>query len=190
MDCLKAVRKGRNNRTLCKNLREESQKAGVSECHCEEQTCSPQHSPGCVKDEEDLIRIIFSPHDYLVSEERLVPTAFDDMVIQGWSVLRKKYTSVKQIEQRADTIMKGKGAPASVQGVIIISSRDLRKIRTSLGQRELCVLDTAQQTVKSHADVCQATETTLECEEQLFAVCGKLIPLNELAALGIPFELP
>ena len=121
-------------------------------------TASPQHSPGPVKDDEELRRRILQP-THVDAEDAPTPACFNDLWSHGLSVDRASYRALAQ--SQADAVEsveswnnENPDAPVrSLRGLAVVSVGDLRSLRVNNG-RALAIFDTAMESNKSHADVC------------------------------------
>ena len=119
------------------------------------------HSPGLVRDDELLIRTLYSPHQ--INEKGTVtPASFRDALERGLSVNRKSFISEaglrKRIEGKIERDRKDGKERNEFYRVVAARCGDVRQLFSEDGARLFCVYDTASQEDVSHADVCQALD--------------------------------
>jgi len=121
-----------------------------------ENLSASHYSPGTVKSEEELCRILFDPIHIETSNSTLKPTAFADIWDKGLSVDRIEYRTLKDsIESgisQAATASKLR-TPRIVHGYLIFMTSIIRSISHE-NEKCLGVFDTALPENASHADVC------------------------------------
>lgn len=124
----------------------------------EQRSASPEHSPGPVKDGEELRRRIIHP-THIDERDEPSPTCFNDMWTHGLSVDRVLYRTHEQSRteaiQSVDTWnTENPDKPKrSLRGLAVVNVSDLRGLQVG-DIRALAVFDTAMAINNSHADVC------------------------------------
>lgn len=124
------------------------------DCACEAHSVSP-HSPGPVRNDETVWRLILSPLHYDIAMRKVTESAFDDASGKGLSVQRLAVTgSEDDIRQRghARAALKPDRAFECAIGAVAGAVRALRGVED--GGR-FCIYDTAEPGDPGHADVCQ-----------------------------------
>ena len=107
------------------------------------------YSPGLVKDEETVARLIMTPKHYQDGE--VDATAFDQ-VLHGMSVLRKTDPYIFETDVLTLINEFSQNSIQSYAGYVQASVGDIRGI-IKKAYRLFCVLDTASKKLKSHADI-------------------------------------
>ncbi len=98
---------------------------------CElEKIAQSQYSPGIIDNNEELLRLIFSPFHWDEENEMVVPAAFQrkELNERGVSVQRQRYTSKDFITEKADQIVQSRTDKRFV-GVISTKCRLIRNIQ-------------------------------------------------------------
>ncbi len=122
-------------------------------------SCSP-HSPGPVKDEEQLIRAFDQPTHYRDGE--ILPAAFTDAAVRGLSCNRLAYTSVEaamaQSGERVAAANIRRGAGIDARRTVAYATYSVAELRSLMfgnaPRRGLGVYDTGLADDTSHADIC------------------------------------
>lgn len=153
--CKELERKYHDRGCKCIRYREEH-----PACECERYSVS-DHSPGLVRDDELLIRTLYSP--YQINEKgTATPASFRDALERGLSVNRKSFISEadlrKRIEGKIERDRKEGKERDEFYRVVTARCGDVRQLLSEDGERLFCVYDTASQEDVSHADVCQALD--------------------------------
>ena len=124
--------------TACRRVAER-----FTDCRCEQESVSPDFSPGAVNDDEVLVR--FVPEKDLDRDTNEVkPSLFDKATKNGMSVTR-----IESISELSNKIKRD----ANFCGFVTGRCRDIRS-KFHDGKRMFSVYDTAIPTNVSHADVC------------------------------------
>lgn len=124
------------------------------DCACEAQSVSP-HSPGPVRNDETVWRLILSPVHYDVTAGTVTESAFNDASGRGLSVQRLAVTGNEDdIRQRgyARAALKPDCVFECAIGAVAGAVRALRGTEDS---GRFCIYDTAEAGDPGHADVCQ-----------------------------------
>ena len=153
--CKELERKYHDRGCKCIRYREEH-----PACECERYSVS-DHSPGLVRDDELLIRTLYSP--YQINEKGTVtPASFRDALERGLSVNRKSFISEadlrKGIEGKIERDRKEGKERDEFYRVVTARCGDVRQLFSEDGERLFCIYDTASEEDVSHADVCQALD--------------------------------
>lgn len=153
--CKELERKYHDSGCKCIRYREE-----YPGCECERYSVS-DHSPGLVRDDELLIRTLYSP--YQIDEKGTVtPASFRDALERGLSINRKSCIGEadlrKGIEGKIERDRKEGKERDEFYRVVTARCGDVRRLFSEDGERLFCVYDTASQEDVSHADVCQALD--------------------------------
>jgi hypothetical protein len=127
------------------------------QCNCESVSIS-KYSPGIVKDDEILIRQIYSPIHIDQETGKITSLTFDDASSKGLSVNRKAHCSLEQLKEKIERKLeidreRGKMDRRFI-GIIYSICGDIRTIKND-NIRGFCVYDTAKVKDISHADICQ-----------------------------------
>jgi len=122
---------------------------------CElEKIAQSQYSPGIIDNNEDLLRLIFSPIHWNEENKMVVPAAFQrrELSERGVSVQRRRYTSRDFIAKRTDQIGQPRSGKRFV-GIISAKCDSIRKIQDDKCQQCFSVLDTSLNDNIGHADI-------------------------------------
>jgi len=126
------------------------------------------YSPGPVQDEEELLRMIFSPIHWDKDTGKLTTLALHDAVKKGLSVNRITHVGLSELRKKVDKkieIDRRNGKDREFIGFAKVTCKDVRKIVTQQQIKQaFYVYDTATQADPSHADVCQ--EVTVQKYER------------------------
>lgn len=121
----------------------------------DESTSQSQHSPGPVKDSEELLRVLFYPEH--VKDGLVLETAIplEDLRERGFSVDRRGYAKRSAIEQRVSRQMANEKKREERQESTISKFRcgAVRKILNQDHGRACIVIDTALQENPAHASI-------------------------------------
>lgn len=111
------------------------------------------HSPGVVRDEERLARVVLPEHLDRTTGG-LKPTAFriDDLMdpARGLSLVRMAHTTVDELGRHAARLM-SRRPDRSAEGVVVAETASIRAIRDDNQHRALCVLDDGDVELQAHA---------------------------------------
>ena len=155
--CKELERRYRDDGCKCVHYREE-----FPDCECEEVSVS-DYSPALVRDDELLIRTLYSPIQINQDTGWVDPAHFrNDAMKRGFSVNRKSHVSEADLRKRIESKIardRGEGKKRDdFYGVVTARSRDIRRQISKHGKRLFCVYDTAVEEDVSHADICQALD--------------------------------
>lgn len=134
-------------------------------------TASPEHSPGPVKDNEELRRSFIWP-THFETEDEPSPGAFADLWSHGLSVDRALYRGVEQSQEDAKIRVDQWNADnpdkpqRKLHALATVQARDLRAVEV-IGARALVIFDTALAANTSHADVCAIGASTSTTKKDL-----------------------
>ena len=149
-----------------------------------EKLAQSQYSPGIIDNNEELLRLLFSPIHWDEENEMVVPAAFQrkELNERGVSVQRQKYTSKDFIAKKADQIGQSRSDKRFV-GVISTKCRLIRNIQDDKCQQCFSVLDTSNKDNIGHADIYFSQSypkpLQLKLREKLINAFGKLVQLSE-----------
>ncbi|NKJ45891.1 hypothetical protein CIC12_03865 [Burkholderia sp. SG-MS1] len=138
----------------------ELQKVGNEEAVRWEALSASQHSPGPVAAGEVVCRQVTHPTFFDSETGKLKPTAFDDVSNKGLSVDRLSVATEKEIVERgearnAEWNAKFSDKPSrTLHSLGHIHVNELRALFVG-NERAFGIYDTALETNRSHADVCQ-----------------------------------
>ena len=141
-----------NSKDISKQLAKNQEKALEWE-----QVKTSKYSPGIVKNDETVVRQIFSPIHVDEETGEVKTAAFDDASNKGLSVNRLAHASPEDIhqsgEKKADTDRKSGKEDRAYLGFV---EADVEKIRSDLedNTRVFTVYDTALKKAIHHGDVC------------------------------------
>ena len=132
---------------------------------CERQSVSP-HSPGLVKDEEILIRVVFPVQidGGHVSLSSLVGTDG-----RGVSVIREAYVTKEDLALKKRVLASGRSVTVDEVRMAKVLCREIRKIRRD-GKQAFEIYDSASKTDRSHADICRAACVAKNDPERKIAI--------------------
>ena len=124
----------------------------------DEQVSQSEFSCGPVKDREDIIRIIVSPHHVETGDFRLKAAAFLRSELQGSgaSVERKTLTDPTRLTHSSRKLLTNRDR--SIAGYALVECSSVRAIVDDMGDRTFCVLDTALECNPAHGDIFFAKE--------------------------------
>ena len=128
----------------------------------EYKSAAPRYSPGLVNSNELVLRTILDP-DHIESTGGLKSAAIslDDLRFRGWSVDRKKYTSLRQLRRFQSSLARRK--PQIEQFFVIpIRVSEIRVTRD--GHQDFVVTDAAMCKKPSHAAVLLSVPKLKESE--------------------------
>ncbi|WP_147376781.1 hypothetical protein [Noviherbaspirillum saxi] len=161
MDCIEFFSQNSGNKQKCKDLQKLSQEQLVGW----EGESASAHSPGPVQDNEILCRQIVSPVHYDPETNSLTAAAFSDASSFGMSVNRLAHASQEYIEELGENrvFRHNQGNPEKERlylGTIQFLCADVRQITVQFETdpaplRGFGVYDTALETDRSHADICE-----------------------------------
>jgi hypothetical protein len=119
----------------------------------ERKSASPRFSPGLVSSNETVFRTILDP-DHLEPDGKLRPAAISlkDIQSRGWSVDRKRFTSLRQL-RLAHAARKRKNPLLRKCYVLPVGVRVIREPDQITGVRNYVVTDTALWRNPAHASV-------------------------------------
>lgn len=154
-------------------------------------------SPGIVADDEILYQQIVDPTHLTPDGKGLNPKVFDVCNSHGLSTHRASHISTKEIIEigldRAETYnaQHPVGLRKTLWGVMPFSTANVRKILgENTGTRAFFIFDTAVETDRSHAEICQGAtqekQTQRSVRTQLyFMVKNSLIPLGDFGKMTV-----
>ena len=154
--------------------------------HLDESTSAiPELSPGPVQNRETLLRMILDPDH--ITEGRIQPSAIQlrDLTQRGLSVHRREYTTAREVERAAQTLI-GRataGATRQLEGLASFTAGAVRIIRAQEGQA-FVVIDTPQPENRAHASIFLANIQTRpslarEMREQLLNLMTHRLTLEQ-----------
>lgn len=127
-----------------------------------------KHSPGPVRDEEELARVVISPIHIDAESGHITPAFVSDVKNKGGSSDRLAFCREADSLSRSAEIQARKNLEAppdrqrSIQGVTRFSAKRLRALNTKGGTQAFGVFDTGKSDNPAHADVCQLTANETE----------------------------
>jgi hypothetical protein len=122
----------------------------------DEKASQSKHSPGIVKDAEELLRVIFYPEHVVNGNVIATAISLDDLSDRGFSIDRRTYASRSIIEQRIN--FQTEKMPEERQESTISKFRcgAVRKLRSEDRRRACIVVDTALPENPAHASIYSA----------------------------------
>ena len=127
----------------------------------DEHTSQSPHSPGIVKNTEQLVRVAYAPSE--VVNGKLISAAINtnDLKERGVSVFRDKYVEEKHISELATSQMQRRPKDRAAAYVSIFDVNDVRKCTISVSvnnsppvnKRSFVVIDEARIDIISHATI-------------------------------------
>lgn len=128
-----------------------------------------EYSPGIVKDDETVARLLFSPHHIDKVTNDIQPVAFSDVFDKGLSVNRLKYISIGDMCKFGDEMAKTMGKSNSEREFIAYMTGSVSEIRKQLaeGFRVFAVYDTSNESAIMHADVCSILSIDIDVNPKL-----------------------
>lgn len=144
--------------------------ASCPDCICENFLTS-KHSPGKVRDDEQLSRFVFSPIH--VGKKGILPAVFSHTFTVGCSIQRESIVSEAELINFVKDFLNGK-ADRSWHGVLIADNKVLRDYTMdNSDRRAFCIYDTAEKHNPAHGEIHQAQyeideADKIELREKLF----------------------
>lgn len=163
MGCIEFFLENAETKEVCKLLQEKSH----DEILAWETETASEFSPGPVLDEEILQRQIISPIHFDHATQKLTAMAFDDASGKGLSVNRTDYDDETLLTDagiaRVEQYNLNNDRQREFWGLISLISSEVRAITVPTPDpapdtapiRGFAIYDTANETSKSHADICQ-----------------------------------
>jgi hypothetical protein len=159
MGCIEFFIEHAETKEVCKLLQEKSH----DEILAWETETASEFSPGPVLDEEILQRQIISPIHFDHATQKLTAMAFDDASGKGLSVNRTDYDNETHLTDagiaRVQQYNLNNDRQREFWGLISLVSSEVRAITVTTPDtapvRGFAIYDTANETSKSHADICQ-----------------------------------
>jgi hypothetical protein len=118
------------------------------------------YSPGVVKDEEELLRIIFYPEHIVDNIVQPSAIALDDLRSRGFSVDRRPYAQHDILRRNVDNLRNRQQGARQVDYVARLQCREVRDIQDNNVERAFIVIDTAYETNIAHASIYSARPRT------------------------------
>ena len=137
-----------------------------------EKLSASKHSPGPVRDGEELVRVVISPIHMDAESGELTLAFLSDVKNKGGSSDRLAHCSIDQAIARCAAIQADKNASIppdrqrAIQGVARFNAGRLRLLRTSSGIQAFGIYDTGQASNKGHADVCGSSSFRVEFDSE------------------------
>lgn len=118
------------------------------------------HSPGPVRDDEHVLRLVVNPIHVNSTDGSIKPSLMSDTKSRGASVQRLTHIGRDAVievgrarEEEKNAVNAGTAPPRSVYGTVKLSVLDIREVIVASHDRAFGVFDTAKPTDSSHADV-------------------------------------
>src|SRR5919198_784303 len=118
------------------------------------------YSPGVVKDEEELLRIIFYPEHIVDNIVQPSAIALDDLRSRGFSVDRRQYVQHDVLQQNIDHLRNRQQEARQVDYIARLPCRAVRDIQDNNAERAFIVIDTAYEMNIAHASIYSARPRT------------------------------
>jgi hypothetical protein len=118
------------------------------------------YSPGVVKDEEELLRIIFYPEHIVDNIVQPSAIALDDLRSRGFSVERRQYVQHDILQRNVDNLRNRRQEMRQVDYIAQLQCRAVRDIQDNNAERAFIVIDTAYETNIAHASIYSARPRT------------------------------
>jgi hypothetical protein len=124
---------------------------GHTDCTAERVQQS-DHSPGLIKDDEDLAKIIYHRDQIDFETGELKPGAFSmtDLMTRGLSLVRLRHITVEELQRRGEEFA-ARRDENRLQGVGVASAGQVRSLRGAEGRQALCVIDDGKPDFRAHA---------------------------------------
>ena len=121
----------------------------------ENSSASPVHSPGVVRDDEFLLRLMFNPQH--VENGKLTPAAVtaSDLHTKGFSVYRLGYVSIEFIVAKEENTLRKErkdNVTWTTEGVAKLSASSVRNIKFD-EEQAFVIIDTAKENEEGHAEI-------------------------------------
>jgi hypothetical protein len=118
------------------------------------------YSPGVVKDEEELLRIIFYPEHIVDNIVQPSAIALDDLRSRGFSVDRRQYVQHDVLQRNIDNLRNRQQEARQVGYIAQLQCRTVRNIHDDNAERAFIVIDTAYEINIAHASIYSARPRT------------------------------
>ena len=118
------------------------------------------YSPGVVKDEEELLRIIFYPEHIVDNIVQPSAIALDDLRSRGFSVDRRPYIQQDILQQNVANLRNRQQEVRQVGYIAQLEGRAVRNIQDNNAERAFIVIDTAHEKNIAHASIYSARPRT------------------------------
>jgi hypothetical protein len=118
------------------------------------------YSPGVVKDEEELLRIIFYPEHIVDNIVQPSAIALEDLRSRGFSVDRRQYARQGIMQQNVENLRRRQQEVRQVDYVAQLQCRAVRNIQDNDAVRAFIVIDTAYEMNMAHASIYSAKPRT------------------------------
>jgi hypothetical protein len=116
----------------------------LPDCHCEQESVCPDLSPGIVRDDEIVARLV--PKKYFdTATNTIKPSLFEKAAENGMSVTRLGSAGAHIAERQA---------PGEIIGLVTALCKDVRAALHD-GKRAFAIYDTAVPSNVYHAEICQ-----------------------------------
>jgi len=114
-----------------------------------------EHSPSLVKDEEDVLRLIFNPTHLDSKTGEISNAAFSKTELEEnrLSVTRKECGSRDSVRQNITKIEKGGQKPKTLEKILSVKCCDIRAIDEETKMRAFCVIDDGTEENPAHAHI-------------------------------------
>jgi hypothetical protein len=113
-----------------------------------------------VKDEEELLRIIFSPEHIVDNIVQPSAIALEDLRSRGFSVDRRQYAQQDIMQQNVDNLRRRQQEVRQVEYVAQFPCGTVRDIQNDNVERAFIVIDTAHERNRAHASIYSARPRT------------------------------
>ncbi len=120
-------------------------------CECESDTLS-EHSPGLIKNDELIVRMVVSPMHISKSQPNVVkPNFLSHSETKGVSMQRLPLASTEELANCVNALTKKTGT--AWLGFAQASAENIRNIGVKNGEQVYCVADAALEHNKAHAEI-------------------------------------
>lgn len=142
----------------------------MTACPKEQFPQSKVYSPGVVRNDEDVVRLLFAPDH--VDQGRILESAFprQDFLDRGFSVQRRGLATRESAERVRDGYL-ARNPIRQLHGPAVVSCATLRSIEDENGEQALCVTDDAREDDESHALI----HCSKGCSKSKFAKLRRLL---------------
>jgi hypothetical protein len=124
------------------------------DCACEDESVCPNISPRTVSPDETIMRFVMREH-WDEEQKAATPAAFSHAGTVGMSVTRGGQCTPEQLAWQERSRDQDRAINRDYVGYLVARTGDVRHLRVA-DKQGFAVYDTALETNRAHADVCQA----------------------------------
>jgi hypothetical protein len=131
---------------------------GDTDCP-DERVQQSEHSPGLIREHEELARIIYHREQMDYETGELKPGAFpiSDLEARGLSLVRMQHIAAEELQRRGEQFA-ARREENSLQGIGVATAQQVRSLRDGDGNQALCVIDDGKPDFASHAKAIRSAD--------------------------------